>query len=129
MLLVCPNLMMRAGEGQGLDGVRALKQLIQRELDRRPSFEPVRFRVAIPRTMKVPSGKCGSYSFTTRSGQIPNSRAWIKGMEYLLTYSGYVVIHGTDGRAVVIDIDQSANAGNPQSVSGSPEERQNTKEN
>ena len=32
---------------------------------------------------------------------------WLKGLGYLLVYSGYVIIHRTDESEVVIDIDQS----------------------
>ena len=91
--------------------VRALKQLIERELEKRPSFIPVSFRVIVPRTMALSSGDFGYYRFATRSGQIPNSPGWVKGMEYLVKYSGYVIIRGADTSEVVIDIDRAATPG------------------
>ena len=49
-------------------------------------------------------GKFGQYRYCIRSGEIPNSAGWYKGLNYLAVYSGYIAIRGADDSTVFIDI-------------------------
>lgn len=87
----------------------SLKDRVARELASRPTFRPSSFGIVVPRTAPMKDGKFGQYRYCIRSGEIPNSAGWYKGLNYLAVYSGYIAIRGADDSTVFIDIQQTPN--------------------
>ena len=87
----------------------SLKDRVARELASRPTFRPSSFGIVVPRTAPMKDGKFGQYRYCIRSGEIPNSARWYKGLNYLAVYSGYIAIRGADDSTVFIDIQQTPN--------------------
>ena len=76
-----------------------LRNHVKSELAKHPLFHPNLFKVVVPATDKMPSGKHGSLSYAIRSRDVPNNPMFLRACKTLLRYGGYIRIYAEDSES------------------------------